>query len=52
MLGDSEETNETGVQKGQTRKEHKNKSPINLNSKLRNYNFIPKASVSGSLGQI
>lgn len=50
MLGDSEEANMTGAQNGQSRKEHKNKSPITLNAKLRNCNFIPKAS--GSVGQI
>lgn len=50
MLGDSEEADVTGAQKGQTRKEHKNRSPITLNARLRNCSFIPKAS--GSVGQI
>lgn len=50
MLGDSEEADVTGAQKGQTRKERKNRSPITLNARLRNCNFILKAS--GSVGQI
>lgn len=49
MLGDSEEANVTGAQKGQTR-ERKNRSPITLKARLRNCNFILKAS--GSVGQI